>query len=326
MIRSGAPNYKSHQYDIAMAAEASPGYVYISYADPGRYYYPKPGTDNWADKWYQFELIYDFTTANDTKYGDIYLYCDGYLVKKLDNAITGGFNALNSVEFGATSLSGAGGEFSYDDIVVQTLTADQLQLKQAISSVLGAPLFNRGNETDKTENISLCVKENVTLPTSLLDGDATVTWESSDASVMTNAGVITRHPSEVKYVTMTAVVTMDGVQYTEKFSTAVMPLLYTSVSNLTEENGDITKAEIVNQDKLNEEDKLLIAAYSADGKTLQAVKIYSLKDFENALYAGTREVDFSDLSFDIPSESSQIRAYIWNCSNLKPVSLAYTHE
>ncbi len=77
-------------------------------------------------------------------------------------------------------------------------------------------------DTITTETANLITK-NLTLPTEI-DGQS-VTWASSDASVITNDGKVTRHATEEKAVTLTA--TVGGV--TKEIALTVAPLTTTVI-------------------------------------------------------------------------------------------------
>ncbi|MHB9056894.1 MAG: immunoglobulin-like domain-containing protein [Paludibacteraceae bacterium] len=109
---------------------------------------------------------------------------------------------------------------------INTLASNRLALDSAINK-----MFVDTAKINLTVNELDSVTANLSLPSDAGDG-VVITWQSSNTSVISNSGIVTRPSAgtEPVYLTLTATLTKNGISTTKDFAVRVMPYLSDSES------------------------------------------------------------------------------------------------
>lgn len=241
-----------------------------------------------AGKWYDVE-IYSDLKAN----GNNYLYIDGEYAGKL--APLAKDVTVNAIAIQpARKAMGANAEFLFDDVVVKTVTENEMALKAAADEIT---LFNK------------TVYENVSLPTSA-GNDISVAWKSSDEAVIKNDGTIATKNADCAKMTATFTKGSDSITRVYPVSVgAAEAAKLVSISKIDK------KAVVnVNSARLTDKAKLIVAAFKEE-------KLLKMGTYDISNAVGTVTADLSTWwTTEIPDDT-QIKAFIWDMGTLQPLTL-----
>ena len=159
------------------------------------------------------------------------------------------------------------------------------------------------------------LKDDITLPTTALNGES-ITWTTSDSSIIANDGTITRSESADQWATLTATT----YSYTKTFNVKVNKLTDFDVNSFTK-SGNIglgetlsASANLTYNKGLSKDATVVIALYDGNNKLLMCD--INTKPVTSAGTDITAEITIpSDCEDNL--ENARIKAFIWD--NMKPI-------
>lgn len=258
-------------------------------------------------EWFNFRMIIHSSDNNYDLYVNDKKLTDAPV--KMYNEFDGNLTKIRNIYIGASRNKEFSGNFYIDDITVRALGSDDYFLDKA------------------KENVSLTGEQimfDLDLPTTG-DFDSTIEWASSNPSIISADGVVSRAPGfGSDKVTLTATLKRNAAQTTKAFDLEVLRKPYYDVYSLSfadsegkasytpSAGGKITGISLSENTPVAAA-KLFVAIY--DGDELCSAEILVPAD-------GTQELDI-----DIPAGISPVvKVFVWDMqeNNMLPLSHVYS--
>lgn len=96
---------------------------------------------------------------------------------------------------------------------------------EAVSNSAAAQAVDATKEALTLEKTVYTEAETIDLPASVEGFDGTITWTSSDETLVSSAGLVTLPETGVAYVTLTAIIALDGVEARKEFTLTVKSIV-----------------------------------------------------------------------------------------------------
>lgn len=162
------------------------------------------------------------------------------------------------------------------------------------------------------------LKNDITLPTEGMNGSS-ISWSSSDNSVVTDNGSITRGDN-IKYATLTATVTKGDAKTTKTFNVSTAPYegFEYKVTSMSTDAGETTaKISVQNDTAVEYENmKAILACYS--GEELIGIDMVDV------------DADMTKKSFDLEAahegSADLINVYLWTMEDIIPVAEVVSYK
>jgi len=222
----------------------------------------------------------------------------------------GTVTAVSGMQFGASRWNGNHGHMYIDDIMIRSVAADVLETEAKMISIPDTFIYD------------------YTMPTEGIYEGTTISWKSSDESVVSSGGKVNRNIGLGHTdVTLTAQVKSGNTVYEKDFEVKVVNTPNYIIDSLLFEtaDGDVSysapsggkvKSMYVTKytTDTNDNATAYVAVYDASGKL---VAISPAKDITES---GTQEINMT-----LPvSDGMYAKAFIWNSTTLEPLAYSYS--